>query len=117
MDPDRHRAETGADNHVILDNLRAVSEGEVEVWVRIPLVPGFNDDDANIERTGAFLEELPRRHRVCVLPYHGIAAAKRMRLGDAEDRSGLQSPDDESLGAVAEKLAKYHLEVAVGVAP
>jgi pyruvate-formate lyase-activating enzyme len=81
------------------------------------LIPGFNDDDANIERTGAFLEELPRRHRVCVLPYHGIATSKRSRLEEVGDRPGVQSPDAEATGAVAEALANHNLEVTVGGSP
>ena len=117
MDPVLHRSETGADNRLILDNLRALSESEVEVWVRVPLIPSINDDPANIEATGAFLEELPRRHRVYVLPYHGIAEGKRSRLEEAGDRSGLQSPDAEALGAVVEALAKHNLEVTVGGSP
>ena len=117
MDPDRHRSETGSDNSLILDNLRALSENEVEVWVRIPLIPGFNDDPANIEDTGAFLEELPGRHRVYVLPYHGIAEGKWSRLDEAGDRPRLRSPDAESLRSVSEDLARHNLEVTVGGSP
>jgi pyruvate formate lyase activating enzyme len=117
LDPVRHRSETGADNRLILDNLRALSESEEEIWVRVPLIPGFNDDAANIEATGAFLEGLPRRHRVFVLPYHGIANGKRSRLEETTAESGLQSPGVESLGAVAEALAKHNLEVTVGGSP
>jgi len=117
MDPNRHRSETGADNRLILDNLHALSESDVDVWIRVPLIPGFNGDAANIEATGAFLENLPRRHRVFVLPYHGIATGKRSRLEEAGDRPGLRSPEAEALGAVAEALAKHNLEVAVGGSP
>ena len=117
MDPVRHRSETGADNRLILDNMRALSESDVDVWIRVPLIPGFNDDAANIEATGAFLESLPRRHRVFVLPYHGIANGKRSRLEETTAASGLQSPGVETLGAVAEAFAKHDLEVTVGGSP
>ena len=114
MDPMRHRSETGADNRLILENLRALSESNVDVWIRVPLIPGFNDDAANMEATGAFLEGLPRRHRVFVLPYHGIATGKRSRLEETTAESGLQSPDAQTLGAVAEVLAHHNLDVTVG---
>ena len=114
MDPNRHRTETGADNSIILDNLRALSRSDVEIWVRIPLIPGFNDDPANIEDTGAFLDELSRRHRIYVLPYHEFADGKRARMGEPGDRTGNFSPNTEMLNAVAERLARHNLEVIVG---
>ncbi|MFC2144609.1 glycyl-radical enzyme activating protein [Acidobacteriota bacterium] len=117
MDPIRHRSETGSDNRLILENLQALSENVVDVWIRLPLIPGFNNDAANIEATGAFLEKLPRKHRVFVLPYHGIANGKRSRLDEIADRSSLRSPQAEELGAVAEALAAHNFEVIVGGSP
>jgi len=117
MDPIRHRSETGSDNCLILDNLRTLSESDVDVWIRVPLIPGFNHDHENIEATGAFLEGLPRRHRVFVLPYHGIATGKRSRLEETTAESGLQSPDAETLSSVAELLTHHNLDVTVGGSP
>jgi pyruvate formate lyase activating enzyme len=114
MDPDRHLEETGADNHAILENLRALSQSDTEVWIRIPLIPGFNDDMAAIEAMGAFLEALPRRHRVFVLPYHGIAEGKRSRLGVTGDRVGRRPPDADTITAAAEEFARHDLRVSVG---
>jgi pyruvate formate lyase activating enzyme len=119
MDPDRHRAETGSDNRVILDNIRALSETRVEVWIRVPLIPGFNDDWGNLEATGAFLDRLPKRHRVFVLPYHGLADGKCSRLEVDGSRYGVAAPDPdaEALGSVAEILARHGLDVTLGGAP
>ncbi len=117
MDPARHRTETGADNRIILDNLRALSESEVEIWVRIPLIPGFNHDRENIEDTATFLDKLSRRHRVYVLPYHEFADGKRARMEEPGDRNAVPAPDPEMLAAVAEKLANHDLEVIVGGSP
>ena len=117
MDPGRHRAETGADNRKILENLRALSGSQADVWIRFPLIPGFNDDPENVEATGAFLADLPRRHRLFVLPYHGIADGKRSKLGGSPPRSDLRPPCAEALSAVSERLTKYDLEVTVGGSP
>jgi pyruvate formate lyase activating enzyme len=117
MNPDRHRAETGASNRVILENLRALSGTDVEVWVRVPLIPGFNDDRDNIERTAVYLEGLPRRHRVWVLPYHQIGEAKHVRLKGTEQRARVSAPDQEILGAVAEVFDRHRLHVNMGGSP
>ena len=113
-DPERHRVETGADNALILDNLAAVSELGVELWIRIPLVPGFNDQPESIEATGSLLEQLPRRHPVFILPYHAIGDGKRSRLEEGAGRTAVEPPSEDILGAVAERLAKHDLEVTVG---
>jgi len=117
MDSGRHRSETGAGNRLIIDNLSALSTSGTEVWIRIPLIPGFNDDPANIEATGDFLERLPRRPRVFVLPYHGLANGKRYRLGEIPRRPSIPTPDAETLRRVAGQLARHALEVTVGGTP
>jgi pyruvate formate lyase activating enzyme len=117
MDPARHRAETGSDNSLILDNLQELSGHNTEVWIRLPLIPGFNDDSGNIEATARFLAGLPRRHRVFVLPFHGIANGKRSRLEEAGSRSNLPAPDAAALNAAAEVFARHDLEVTVGGSP
>lgn len=53
MDDERHRAATGASNRVILENLQKLTAIHRTVWIRIPVIPGVNDDDANLEATAA----------------------------------------------------------------
>lgn len=117
MNPDRHLEETGAGNHVILDNLRALSNSGADVWIRIPLIPGFNDDLANIEVTGAYIGDLARKHRVFILPFHGTANGKLSRLEASGNRVGLRPPDAETLRTVTEALARHELRVSVGGSP
>jgi pyruvate formate lyase activating enzyme len=117
MDPVRHRSETGADNRVILDNLRALSESGAEVWIRIPVIPGFNDDTENIKDTGEFVAALPRKHRIFLLPYHGIADGKRSRIEGQPAASSWRAPDDQALRAISESLERHDLEVTIGGSP
>jgi pyruvate formate lyase activating enzyme len=55
MDSIRHREVTGAPNEVILENLRRLSAMGAKCLVRIPLIPGINDDEKNLVESGAFL--------------------------------------------------------------
>ena len=48
MDDDRHRKYTGVSNRLILSNLQRLSAGGAQVIVRIPLIPGVNDDEQNL---------------------------------------------------------------------
>ena len=47
LDPDIHREGTHADNTLIRGNFeKTISRNTARVWVRIPVIPGFNDTNA-----------------------------------------------------------------------
>ena len=74
-----HRAVVGVDNSVILDNVRRCAE-LTNIWIRTPLIPGFNSDFAV---TDAILE-LGRQvgaRRYYFLPFHRWGEHKYERLG------------------------------------
>ena len=63
VDEARHRALTGVGNAAILEHLRAAAAGQRDFLVRVPLIPGFNADDAERERYRVFFAELNALHR------------------------------------------------------
>ena len=81
LDPLKHRANTGVDNTKILSNLRLLSAAGADIMIRIPLIPGFNDDEQDIAAAGEFIAGLPQRHAVHLLPYHRAANGKYRKLG------------------------------------
>lgn len=114
IDGSVHRKYTGVDNRVILDNLDRLSRSEVGVWIRIPLIPGFNDDLDKVRATGEFLASLPRRHRVFLLPYHPTAIGKTDRLDSAGTFTAFEKPSAEKLESVKDRLENCGLEVTIG---
>ena len=63
MDDDAaHGRPRASSNRVILDNLRALTAIHANIWIRIPVIPGVNDDEANLDATAAFLRPLARHH-------------------------------------------------------
>ena len=81
LDPDAHRALTGADNASVLDCARYLAEKGKDVWVRRVLVPGVTDGEDDLKATGAFIRSLGNVSRVDVLPYHTMGVAKWKALG------------------------------------
>jgi pyruvate formate lyase activating enzyme len=81
LDTELHRKYTGVSNLTILNNLRALSEAGASVIIRIPLVPGVNDDERNIRETADFVGALENVNRVNLLPFHGAARDKHRRFG------------------------------------
>ena len=114
MDPEAHRRCTGVYNERILENLRLLSESGAAVRIRVPLVPGVNDDAANLAALGEFVSGLPCRHPVDLLPYHATARAKYARLGLPYAAPDTAVPSPESLAAARDRLVKYDLLVSIG---
>lgn len=114
MDDADHRKFTGVSNRVILDNLEALSRRGHDVILRVPIVPGINDDDEHVRQIGRFAATLPCLKRVDVLPYHSIAAEKYHRLGKAYKLSETPLPVDERVAEIAQVWREFGLEVKIG---
>lgn len=80
---DKHRFYTGVDNNLILQNLERVKGCGKPFCIRVPLIPGVNDDRENLEQTAALLVDCPSLERVELLPYHRTAGAKYSMVGRA----------------------------------
>ena len=76
VDPDLHRKWTGRGNALILGNLETLIASSRPFIARIPLIPGVNDGEDNLEATAALLEGADGLQRVEILPYHKTAGAK-----------------------------------------
>ncbi len=76
IDEVRHRAITGSTNRRILDNLKRISIAGVEIWVRIPVIPGINIVDNEQEKIRAFLVGLKGITSIELLPYHKLGESK-----------------------------------------
>lgn len=76
MDPMLHREYTGVDNALGLENCRKVSASGVPIYVRVPVIPGYTDDEENIRAIAGFAAELPSLERVDLLPMHHLGKAR-----------------------------------------
>ncbi len=114
MDSPMHERYTGVPNNLILANLRTLAEAGKKMVVRIPIVPGFNDDMGNIENTARFAQSLPTVQRIDILPYNRGGLEKSVRLAADFDLMEGESPGDEQMAEIARTLRAYGFEVAIG---
>jgi len=114
MDPERHKAATGVSNDIILDNLRALAGIHPAIWIRIPVIPGVNDDDENMEATADFVHSVPGIRQVDLLPYHPTGEAKFARLGIDYALPGTTPPDQHQLDALALMFRARGLVTTIG---
>lgn len=114
MDAERHRQYTGSSNRLILNNLKCLSRNGAAITVRIPLIPGVNDDDQNIDLTGMFLRVLPEIQNVHILPYHDFQKDKYARFHTDYPAGDISLPSQEKLAAVKKRLEDFELIVDIG---
>ncbi len=114
MDPEIHKTYTGVGNEVILENLRRLAASGATICVRLPLIPGVNDDRSNVENTGAFLARLNHVDRVDILPYHEAMRGKYQRFGWVYRLGELPPPAPLHLQGIAALLASFGLRVIIG---
>lgn len=114
MDDPSHQKFTGMSNKLILQNLQRLSQRGHNVILRVPIIPGINDDAEHIHQLAAFAAALPRLNRVDILPYHHIGRDKYQRINKSYELSELQPPTAEEMGHIAEILQRYDLPVKIG---
>jgi pyruvate formate lyase activating enzyme len=117
MDDRRHLAATGVSNTLILKNLKALASIHSALWIRVPVIPGVNDDAANLDATAEFLQDLPGVLQVDLLPYHPTGEAKFARMGMTYALSGIQPPSFEHLEALAARFRVKGLTTTIGGRP
>lgn len=114
MNSDIHREYTGVDNELILDNIRNLSEASSKIVIRVPIVPGFNDDRANIEMTAEFVASLTDVDGIDILPYNNGGTAKAVRLAVGFDLMKTEVPGDRRMEEIAKTLRNYGFQVKIG---
>ncbi len=114
MDPAQHHRHTGQDNRLILDNLRNLSDARANIFLRLPLIEGINDDAANVSTTLAFAKTI-RLRQVNLLPYHATGRSKYDRLGlKTLTETALAAPTPERLEEIRRQFVASGFTTYIG---
>jgi len=114
MDNEMHKRFTGVGNNLILENIRRIAQAGKKIVIRIPIIPGFNDEMANIEATGKFTASLSGVGRIDILPFNRGGIEKSARLTGEIKSMRTETPDEGQMSSIAENLSKYVFEVNIG---
>lgn len=115
LDSLKHEQLTGAGNELILANLAKLTRTETEVWVRIPVVPGFNDDIEFHREASRFLSALPGRiARLDLLPYHNWCEDKYGWLGIDWEFGQIEAMEPSFLEIHADLYREKGIRTSVG---
>ena len=81
MDPARHKAATGMDNALILDNIRRLAKRGTNLLLRTPLIPSYTDDPENIAAIAEFIAKLDDDIPLELLNFNPMFRGKYQAIG------------------------------------
>ncbi|WML34788.1 indoleacetate decarboxylase activase [Clostridium sp. OS1-26] len=112
MDEGKHKKLTGVSNKPILNNISIISKYK-PVVVRVPIIPGLNDDKENIISISRFCAE-NNIDRINLLPYHKLGVAKYEQLGLTYGISDVNLPDKEKMELLKESVESLGVKCIIG---
>ncbi len=114
MDSSVHRQVIGVPNELILENAGKIAAAGGRLWVRIPVIPLFNDSIEHFEKYGAFLSAIKGAIDIVqLLPYHKMGVSKHDRLMKNETIFVAEPPSDALMQSRKTQLEGYGLTVRV----
>jgi pyruvate formate lyase activating enzyme len=105
MDSGAHARLTGVPNPLILDNAARLADQGAPLVLRLPLVPGCNDDPENLAATADFAVGRLGGAAIQLMPYHTLGLGKFQQLGLAYGLEAVRPPDAQALERARRVLA------------
>lgn len=84
IDEQEHEKYTGKKNNLISNNLyfinSYVKSSNLQMIIRVPIIPGINDSKKNIIDIIAYIKKLDKTIKIEILPYHRLGISKYSML-------------------------------------
>ena len=114
MDSALHKQVIGVPNELILENAEKIVRAGGKLWIRIPVMPMFNESEEHFNKVGAFLDKIREGVvQVQLLPYHKMGLSKYARLLRKTPVFVAEPPSDKLMLARQEQLAAMGFEVRI----
>ena len=97
MDSQKHKEYTGVGNERILENAKKIAASGVELIIRTPVSPSFNDTAEDILAISRFASSLPGVREHHLLPYHRLGSDKYAGLGRRYSLPEIEPPSKEKM--------------------
>ena len=116
MDSAKHREATGVPNEPILENLlKTVKKPGVKVWIRCPIIPGFNDQEEELEKLCEFVVTLgPAVEKISLLPFHKFGELKYTATGKVYAYRNCTLLSDERVEELKGLISSHGLHTEIG---
>lgn len=114
VDSAKHKEFTGVGNERILENAKKVAKSGVELIIRTPIIPGFNDTPPEVEAISRFAATLDGVREHHLLPYHRLGADKYEGLGRKYTLNEIEPPTREKMEHLLSVAERSGLKCQIG---
>lgn len=113
-DSAKHKEFTTQPNERILENAVKIAENANKLIIRVPVIPTFNDTEAEIAGIAKFASGLEGVDEINLLPYHRFGKDKYDGLGREYLMGDIPSPTDEHMQKLKSVAEGYGLKCKIG---
>lgn len=110
----KHKLFTGIDNKLILENARKIADRGTNLIIRVPVIPGFNDTEEEIEQIANFVVGLKNVKEIHLLPYHRLGQDKYDGLNREYLMGNIKPPDIQKINKLLLLVDSKGLRVQLG---
>jgi pyruvate formate lyase activating enzyme len=116
LDDEKHMEFTGVSNSGILDNFRLLTESGKDIFIRIPVIPGFNDDHDHLQRLRALILSVNAGSikKINLLPFHKAGSSKYKKFKFSYKMGEVEPPVKERMKELKEFFSLNGIEVKIG---
>ena len=115
IDAEKHIEGTGASNDIILQNAKELSKRKKRMWIRTPIIPGYNDDISVLKKIIVLAQEL-HAEKISFLGYFDFAKVKYDCLDREYDLKSIDPMEKEQLMQIKELVEDnlIHIPITIG---
>ncbi len=113
MSREKHKEYIGRDNDLIIENAKRIAKSGVELIVRTPVVPGFNDTADEIAAISRFARSIGAlEHHL--LPYHRLGSDKYAGLSRSYSLTEIAPPSKEKMEYLLSVAEEHGIKAQIG---
>ncbi len=116
LDDAKHNLFTGVSNNLILSNFMMLVESGIDIMVRVPVIPGINDNQKSLNDLKNFIMTHGSTNikRISLLPYHKIGISKYKKFNIPNRMEDIIPPSRERMNELKEFFAETGIKVRIG---
>lgn len=116
LDDSVHKELMGGSNRQILLNYMLLLDSGKDIIVRIPVIPGYNDDMPHLEMLREFLIQTRKENlkKICLLPFHKTGSSKYKRMNMQYLMEGTIPPSAERMKELKKFFSETGIKVKIG---
>lgn len=116
LDNQKHKEYTGVSNDEILNNYDLIAANCRGYMVRIPVIPGFNDDEDHLARLKQYIQARKRDNlkMINLLPYHKIGSSKYKKFNIPYKMENVEQPSALRMNELKGYFSDIGVRVKIG---